>query len=223
MTQCIEKLTTKLIIDTLTYYVIGITSKYPLLLQAGADEYSKQSIALVSQALTKLEVGKLGVVSFGRSTTVLQALDETFSDATGAKIFANLKFDQDDTKISNLLKSAMLMFNEARGGTVAHSDTAQILIIISDGEITSESNEKVRAAVRAARNERIFIVFFVLDFSKGSFYGRRIYDDKTESLKFLAEEFPFPYYLVVRDMTTLPEVLAEALRRWFELVNADSS
>ena len=38
-----------------------------------------------------------------------------------------------------------------------------------------------------------------------------------------AELFPFPYFLVVRDLDTLPHVLAEALRRWFELVNANAT
>lgn len=52
---------------------------------------------------------------------------------------------------------------------------------------------------------------------------QQIWDGEARSLKPLAEEFPFPYYLVVRDLTTLPHVLAEALRRWFELVNADAS
>jgi len=28
--------------------------------------------------------------------------------------------------------------------------------------------------------------------------------------------FPFPFYLVIRDIQTLPEVLADALRQWFE-------
>nr|CCC89279.1 unnamed protein product [Trypanosoma congolense IL3000] len=33
------------------------------------------------------------------------------------------------------------------------------------------------------------------------------------------ESFPFPYYLVVRDLETLPNAIADALRQWFELLN----
>ena len=162
------------------------------------------------------------MVSFGSTTSVLHSLDQNFSDAAGAKVFANLSFEQKETKFADLLESSVAMFRQARGGTVAHSDTAQILIIISDGQ-THARSDKLKAAVRAAKKERVFVVFFVLDAAeKHSFYDIKIWDDVNLALKPLAEEFPFPYYLVVRDINRLPEVLAEALRRWFELVNADS-
>lgn len=32
--------------------------------------------------------------------------------------------------------------------------------------------------------------------------------------------FPLPFYLVLRDVTALPQLLAEALRQWFELALA---
>lgn len=34
------------------------------------------------------------------------------------------------------------------------------------------------------------------------------------------EEFPFPYYIILRDVNALPETLSDALRQWFELVTA---
>lgn len=34
--------------------------------------------------------------------------------------------------------------------------------------------------------------------------------------------FPLPFYLVLRDVTALPQLLAEALRQWFELASADA-
>eukprot|EP00757_Euglenozoa_sp_SAG-D1_P022669 gene22669-9119_t len=33
------------------------------------------------------------------------------------------------------------------------------------------------------------------------------------------EKFPFPYYVVVRDMTLLPETIADAIRQYFELAS----
>jgi midasin (ATPase involved in ribosome maturation) len=30
------------------------------------------------------------------------------------------------------------------------------------------------------------------------------------------DSFPFPYYLIVTDLTQLPQRLADALRQWFE-------
>jgi midasin len=32
------------------------------------------------------------------------------------------------------------------------------------------------------------------------------------------DQFPFPYYIILRNIQTLPEILADALRQWFELM-----
>jgi midasin len=32
------------------------------------------------------------------------------------------------------------------------------------------------------------------------------------------EDYPFPYYLVIRDTAALPEALSDALRQWFAMV-----
>lgn len=34
------------------------------------------------------------------------------------------------------------------------------------------------------------------------------------------DEFPFPFYVILRDVNALPETLSDALRQWFELVTA---
>lgn len=33
------------------------------------------------------------------------------------------------------------------------------------------------------------------------------------------DSFPFPFYLILRDISNLPAVLSDALRQWFELVS----
>lgn len=36
------------------------------------------------------------------------------------------------------------------------------------------------------------------------------------------EDWPFPYYIILRDIDNLPQTLADALRQWFEMVqNSD--
>ena len=32
------------------------------------------------------------------------------------------------------------------------------------------------------------------------------------------DSFPFPYYIVLRELQSLPQVLSDALRPWFELL-----
>jgi len=33
-------------------------------------------------------------------------------------------------------------------------------------------------------------------------------------------DFPFPFYVIIRDVNALPDTLSEALRQWFELVTS---
>jgi midasin len=37
-------------------------------------------------------------------------------------------------------------------------------------------------------------------------------------VKRFIEDYPFPYYIILEDMSTLPEVLGDALRQWFEML-----
>lgn len=37
------------------------------------------------------------------------------------------------------------------------------------------------------------------------------------------ENYPFPYYLVVQSVQSLPEILCDALTQWFELINSTNS
>lgn len=47
-------------------------------------------------------------------------------------------------------------------------------------------------------------------------------DNKLVSIESYIENFPFPFYLILRDINKLPAVLAEALQQWFELVTNSS-
>lgn len=54
----------------------------------------------------------------------------------------------------------------------------------------------------------------VMDMQLVEFVGGRVVK------KPYLENFPFPYYLVVKSLPTLPEVLADAMRQWFEMLNS---
>lgn len=46
-------------------------------------------------------------------------------------------------------------------------------------------------------------------------------DMKTITMHSYLDTFPFPYYVIVRDLNQLPLVLSDGLRQWFELVNSE--
>ncbi|XP_046979446.1 midasin-like [Schistocerca americana] len=186
-----------------------------------AKEMTFESVALVSQALTLLEVGELGVVSFGEDIHILHQLGQPFTHTSGATLLQHLRFDQRSTKVGSLVQFVTEMFENH--GTRSSADRAQLLVILSDGRgVRSEGKLLVERAVGRARQERIFTVFIIIDNPKyeTSILDVRNTDFTGGKVKFTSymDDFPFPFYVVLRDVSALPAVLSDALRQWFELV-----
>lgn len=128
-------------------------------------ELAFESLAVLGQSLTLLEAGELSVVSFGEKVQLLHAFQEQFSSSTGARILEQVTFSQNKTNIAQLLNYATDVMVQARQSSRHSSkETAQLLIIISDGRtIYAEGMNKVKAAVKNARDNNIFMVYLVLD------------------------------------------------------------
>ncbi|XP_063773055.1 midasin [Pseudophryne corroboree] len=195
------------------------------------DNHSKQlayeSLAVIGNALTLLEVGQIAVYSFGENVTLLHPFHEQFSEQSGSRILSQCKFQQKKTLLAQFLESSVPMFAAAAQHWSPSNtpDTAQLLIIVSDGRgLFVEGKDRVTRAVQAARNANIFIIFIILDnpLSKDSILDIKvpIFTDPKEMPKMITymEQFPFPFYIILRDVNALPETLSDALRQWFELV-----
>ncbi|XP_068087248.1 midasin [Hyperolius riggenbachi] len=195
-----------------------------------ADNHSKQlayeALAVIGNALTLLEVGQIAVFSFGEQVQLLHPFHEQFSDQSGSRILSRCKFQQKKTLLAQFLESSVPMFAAAQQMSQNSSpETSQLLIIVSDGRgIFVEGKDRVTNAVQAARNANIFIIFLILDnpTSKDSILDIKvpIFANPKEMPKMISymEQFPFPFYIILRDVNALPETLSDALRQWFELV-----
>lgn len=63
--------------------------------------------------------------------------------------------------------------------------------------------------------QRVFyIIFYVLSLTQWWFVFQ------LPEIKPYMDYFPFPFYIILRDINSLPHVLCDALRQWFELVTA---
>ncbi|KAF5919872.1 hypothetical protein HPG69_014236 [Diceros bicornis minor] len=196
------------------------------------DNHTKQlafeSLAVIGNALTLLEVGQIAVCSFGESVKLLHPFHEQFSDYSGSQILRLCKFQQKKTKIAQFLESVANMFAAAQQLSQNVSpETAQLLLVVSDGRgLFLEGKDRVLAAVQAARNANIFVIFVVLDNpnSRDSILDIKVPIFKgpgeMPEIRSYMEEFPFPFYIILRDVNALPETLSDALRQWFELVTA---
>ncbi|KAJ9116871.1 hypothetical protein QFC22_004528 [Naganishia vaughanmartiniae] len=198
-----------------------------------------QTLALVSQALTKLEVGQVGIARFGEEVEMLHEFSDTaFSAADGAKVMNSFTFGQHKTDVAKLVSDSLDVLAQARQSSVSSSsaDLWQLEIIISDG--VCQDHEKLRKLLRRAMEDRVMIVFLVVDSlaqstpavpgaapaSRTSILNMQsaAYKEingamQLEMTRYL-DTFPFEYFVVLRDVEALPEVLSETLRQWIARV-----
>lgn len=191
--------------------------------ESGSGQLAFETLALVAKSLSMLEVGQICVVGFGNEVRVAHDFDKPFSSEAGAQIFQHFGFQQTKTNVRKLVADSIALFREARRKTFnAGTDLWQLELIISDG--VCEDHDTIRRLVRQAQEERIMIVFVIvdallknesiMDMSQAVFEPDETGDTKLKIKRYL-DDFPFPYYLVVGDVKDLPGVLAQALRQWF--------
>ncbi len=200
-----------------------------------------QTIALVAQALNKLEVGQLSVARFGDGVDVIHPFGDTsFSNVDGTKVMQSFHFDQHKTDVADLVAKSLTLLGEARSARSSSSspDLWQLEIIISDG--ICQDHPRLTKLLRRALEERVMIVFLVLDSlnrsgaqatTAGTPAGRTsVLSMQTVAYKEINGEmqiemnryldtFPFEYYVVLQEVEALPDTLSEILRQWMMRVS----
>jgi midasin len=210
--------------------------------ESGASNLALKTLALITRSLAMLEVGEVSVVSFGDGVTVAHDFDKPFTSESGVSVFSKFGFQAKKTNVRGLVERSLELFAEARrkGGS-AQEDLWQLMIVVSDG--ICDDHAEIQRLVRRAREERVMIVFVIVDSSAAavvpvafaSYPSAAVVPPKdkkpetsildlqsveiTEQGKVVRwrymDRFPFRYYLVVRDVRELPGVLSAALRQWF--------
>ena len=197
--------------------------------ESGSGHLAFQTLALVSKSLNMLEVGQVCVVGFGNEVVIAHDFEKPLTNEAGAQMLNNFGFQQTKTDVRKLIAESITIFREARRrGFNVGTDLWQLELIISDG--VCEDHGTIRRLVRKAQEERIMIVFVIVDalnsgesimeMSEAVFEPDASGENKLRIKRYL-DDFPFPYYLIVGDVKELPGVLAQALKQWFAEV-ADS-
>lgn len=228
--------------------------------ESGADILALETLCMLSRSLSMLEVGELSILAFGsdyntenyepeltsnsaKAIKIAHPFSNPFSpNQSGPETFRNFTFSQTATNIHALLSESIKIFRDARLKSSAReaSDLWQLQIVISDGHIGSDSDDRIRRLVRRAREEKIMCVFVVVDggeesivdlkevvFEKQQVVGKGAgggsgggagdgeVEEVMKTRRYL-EGFPFQYYVVVREVRGLPGVLSRVLKGWFE-------
>jgi len=197
--------------------------------ESGSGQLAFEALVLVSKSLSMLEVGEICVVGFGDDVKMVHGFEKPFSSEAGINILQHLGFKQTKTNVRKLISESITLFREAKAKALASSSSTelwQLLLIMSDG--LCEDHDDIRRLVRQAQEEKIMIVFVIVDGVKGESIlnmSQAIFEDDPTSdggqklkINRYLEGFPLMYYLVVGDVKELPGVLATALRQWFSEV-----
>lgn len=190
--------------------------------ESKSTELAFHSIALVSKALTQLESGGLSIVKFGEDVKVVHPFDKPFnSQQTGAKVFQWFDFQQTKTDIRKLCSKSLQIFENAK--STSNSDLWQLQIIISDG--VCEDHDTIQRLVRKAREEKVMLVFVIidginssesiLDMSQVSYETDANTGAMNLKVNKYLDTFPFEFYVVVKNINELPEMLSLVLRQYF--------
>ncbi|XP_076823935.1 midasin-like isoform X3 [Clavelina lepadiformis] len=198
-----------------------------------SDNHTKQlafeSLAVISTALSTLEAGQLAVCNFGEDAKLLHDFNQPFTDQSGASVLQQCSFKQEQTKIAKLLDASTRFMKAAQVSYSSSTDPriSQLLIIVSDGRgLYVEGRERVERAVRSAIDAGVFLAFVILDNPdmKDSILDIKVpifkEAGKMPEIRSYLTDFPFPFYVIIRDINALPETLSEALRQWFEMVTS---
>ncbi|KAG6889702.1 hypothetical protein C0992_004422 [Termitomyces sp. T32_za158] len=205
-----------------------------------------QTLALVSKALSRLEAGDIAIAKFGETVDIIHGFSEgPFTDQSGIKVMNAFHFNQKATNVLSLVETSLKVLENARERRTMSSATAadlwQLQFIISDG--MCQDHERLRTVLRKAEEQRVMIVFLIIDSLHGtvdnaaerkgaqSGLSSILTMDKAEfknidgrmelELKKYLDSFPFEYYVVLRNVEALPEVLSSTLKQFFERVSEE--
>lgn len=206
-----------------------------------------QTLALVSNAMGKLEVGDVAIARFGERMELLHGFDEgPFTDAAGAKTLGAFRFEQRATNVLDMVETSLEVLESARErratGSASAGELWQLEIIISDG--ICQDHERLRQVLRRAASQRVMIVFIIIDSlhststsGQGQAQDTSAVQNSIVSMNQVAytmingrmelqverylDSFPFDYYVVLRSVEALPEVLSDTLRQFFERISEE--
>jgi midasin (ATPase involved in ribosome maturation) len=188
--------------------------------ESNSVELAYESLALISKALSQLEIGQMGVMRFGEVAELVHPFESPFTSEFGMSVVRSFTFRQEKTNILNLLRSSTeIMSQQLQRSTSRNCNLWQLQIIISDG--LCEDHETIRRLVRQAFDQRLLVVFIIIDQNHNQ---QSLFNTKNVSfvsgrlvMKEYMDTFPFDFYVILRNIRGLPDVLSDALRQWFEI------
>ncbi|KAA6426067.1 MAG: hypothetical protein FRX49_03919, partial [Trebouxia sp. A1-2] len=158
----------------------------------GCGSFALEALTLICRAMARLEVGEMGV-------------DNTIADNPMVELLTSMQHMLEQARVRSV-------------GVGGSQDLHQLVIIVADGRF-HEKESLQRVVAEASSKKGVLYAFIVLDNPASSLLDMQTVsfaNGKPTFNKYI-DSFPFPFYVVLRDIAALPHTLADLLRQWFEL------
>ena len=189
--------------------------------KSGAGDMALHALATLANGMSQLEIGELGVASFGEDMKLLHPFERPWINESGVNVMNNLTFNEKRTRIALCVEHSFFALENASNS----STSQQLVFILSDGRIERDNRSELRRLIREMTERNILVVMIVVE-GKGKgkkdsiLYTKEVTFEKGKPrVKQFMDDYPFAYYLILEDMSSLPEVLGDALRQWFEMLS----
>ncbi|KAH9296173.1 hypothetical protein KI387_039761, partial [Taxus chinensis] len=181
-----------------------------------------EALITICKAMSQLEVGSLAVASFGEKGNVrlLHDFDQPFSSEAGLQMISKFSFKQDNTiadePVVDLLTYLTCMLSHVAMNLRAPSglsEIQQLVLIIADGRF--HEKESLNRCVRDAISRKQLLAFIVLDNAEESIMNVQSvsFTGGVPTFSKYLDSFPFPYYIILKNIEALPRTLADLLRQ----------
>eukprot|EP00980_Cylindrotheca_fusiformis_P010227 scaffold2271_cov130-Cylindrotheca_fusiformis.AAC.22 len=186
--------------------------------KSGAGDMALRAMATLAVGMNQLEVGELGIASFGEDMKLLHPYHLPFTSESGADMVGNFRFNQQRTRTALCVESALASLEQSGG-----SSSMQLVFMISDGRIERDSRAGLKRLMREMAERNILLAMIIVEGKskkKDSIVHMKevSFEKGKPVVKRFIEDYPFPYYIILEDMSSLPEVLGDALKQWFEMM-----
>ncbi|CRH03807.1 dynein-related AAA-type ATPase, putative [Plasmodium relictum] len=191
------------------------------------------AIFLVAKAFEKLNVGKIGICSFGESevissNNVVCSMTNSLNKQDFLKILNHFQFNHDtqnsfDNAMLNALKICNYIFKNSHTQNNSKNQINHLMLIISDGRFNKNS---VKAEIFKCIQNNFIPVLMIIDTQLENNKAQSIFNlkqtfyknNKLEIVPYL-NDFPFPYFVVVNDINDIPSLTCDIIRQWFQMLN----
>ena len=145
------------------YQIMLVIDNSESMKQNNAGEVSFKTLALIGNALSQLEVGQIGVMSFGEDVQYIHPLGTPFTAQAGASALAHFSFAQKSTSFEACLRALIAIMAQSRQRLSGAAKRAvQIAFLVSDGRI-QEGRDRIARLLRDAEENNILVVLLIID------------------------------------------------------------